>query len=190
MNSRGFVSLLVLAMLAIPFIHAAGLSDSLRRQSGQAIVREIEMEKAIALRSELEENTDFIIRSALLGEALKKAGPEEAKAEISARLMRYYEAESDERGNEIGFFNSRFAGSNYSLLLSGRNPEGLSAEDIESESVVTMNRLPNGIIEAEFFFTGGILREMQAFAIISEGKTRMVFVIPRNYVSRVVAVVP
>ncbi|MFA4906887.1 MAG: hypothetical protein WC602_01315 [archaeon] len=190
MNSRGFVSLLVLAMLAIPFLHAAGLSDSLRRQSGQAIVRETEMEKAVALRSELEENTDFIIQSALLEEALKQAEPEEARREISARLMRYYETESGERGNEIGLFNSRFAGSNYSLLLSEQNPEELSREDIESESIVTMNRLPNGTIEAEFFFTGGSLREMQAFAVISEGKTRMVFVIPRNYASRAVAVVP
>lgn len=185
MRKKGFVSLLLLAAFIPAYFYSASLCEEVLWRSESANEKIIGAEKALIVRTELEENTDFIIERTLAEHAGIGSTPEKAKEEIARRLISYYEDEALERGQSVSFWNSGFSGSDYSQLLFQREKSPLAEHDLKSESAVTITRAGNAV-EAEFVFTGGLLRDRQAFAIIEAGNARMVFVIPRNYTARMV----
>ena len=192
MNARGvFTFVIVLGFISVylMFLHSANAGAENLSSAGR---HALEMEKVNLVRSVLESNVDFLIEKTLESEFLSAdKDPEKLKLKVNEKLIGFFnkiENSQPYSGIEINFYSGTFTKNQYSRILYSKNKVKLNAKFLNENSNVLVVNIKDSVYIAEYSFTGGILKNKVAYAVIASENFKQLFLIPIDYVKRVVVV--
>ena len=161
MNNNGLFCFLML--LAFYTTQAAILEEqvTLKQEALKARSMSMEAEKATLTRAIMETTLDAIIEENLKQGVFLELEPDAIKANVNMALEKAFEKMRKP----------------YSLKFE-KEP---TAETLNRNSIVLVKRIGKKTVEAEYQYTGGLMKQNEVKAVISEGKVRQEFKIPIGY---------
>ena len=167
MNNKGiFCFLILLAFSAIQAEQFKGnRTQMLQLEKAKATAMEAEQLNAIKLSIEI--NTDKVVKQTIHEALLQNKEPEEIRDAVNQKLTQLFNATSEAYKTAKIEFKS----------TAGQ----LNTEFLNNNSKAIVSKIDKKTIAAEYVFTGGILKNQEAFAEITGKKTRQQFKIPIGY---------
>jgi hypothetical protein len=176
MNSNGLFCFFLVMLFTSSFI--------LLRAGGEREKNTLafEIEKTSFERAMLEQNTDFLIRKSIENEiAFGLLNPLEIKKNVCKKLFDFFkENEGENQGIKKSFYFQ-----DKSRLIKNR----LSLEELEMNSIAVVVAKKK-IVFAEFYYTGGLLKNNFLTADIESQGIIQKFMVPPEYSVRTVGVLP
>jgi hypothetical protein len=166
MNRRGLSCILLLAFLGIELAFLEK-SIALNRLEAEAMAAAFEAEQACFSRTVLEENTDLLVWETLRQGLSLGLENEELKAAVNARLVAFF-AESEKASGSSGISLEFLPESKSFFFLS------------ENTSLIQKKAAGKGL-EAEYCFTGGLLKNKEVKARVFGERVETEFRIPAGY---------
>jgi hypothetical protein len=163
MDSKGFFCfLLLLAFIAIELELLAGFGDA-GNEVAEATAPAFEAEKLALVRSLLEESVDSVVEEGLREGLLLELGPEGIKVGVNERLALLF----SEAGKAYGFVEFEAV---------SKSPAFLN----ENSSVI-VSRLGKKSIQAEYHFSGGVMKSNFVLVRIQGRQSVAEFMVPAGY---------
>lgn len=165
MNRGGFFCFVfVLAFLSAEVTFMQG-SSAENQEMLEAKIIAFDLEKTSFTRTLMENSVDSVLRESLRQGLVQNLGPEEIKDLANRNLELLFQRMETAYGQE----NLKFY------------PKEIGREFLNSNSVVLVTKLGEKTIEAEYCFTGGIMKENRVFAEIKGKEAKQEFQIPAGY---------
>lgn len=177
MNSKGFFSLLLLFAFVILLARVQEDINFQKQEILKAKAVMLQAEKANYLKTELEQNTDFIIEKTIERELKNgKSNPAELQARIVASLELFFKQMENEREGLTFYHSSSFLG--FKKIGKGKKEKFSGFGDWFKTIIVNVKE--NAFL-VEFEFTGGILKDNLVFAMLESKNQKQAFAIPTGY---------
>lgn len=178
MNSKGIFSAALLLFFIALTVKAGGLETSFSKETSKTQRMLLEIEKNSFLRTELETNTDFLIKQSVFLASTINPENEFVKEFTASNMDRFILMTKELRGNKTDFF------------LENKNTlekSGFSKEAFKELTNIMVLRGKN-FYEAEFNFTGGINKDRVFGAQIKSQNSSLDFFITPGYKSKILGI--
>ena len=191
MRGKGFFAFVMVIFFMLAAVESAGRSSSSFRSFSEANRIAMELESQNMLRTNLENNLDFVVEKTMRRQILLgNSDPVQLKLALDEKVFSFLqETQKSARPRNLEFFGATVYGNRYSENAAGTAHERLSMEFMNRNSVAFVERFGGAWI-AEYHFSGGLYRNNTVMGrIVSEdNETRTVFFLPAGYSKTVMVV--
>ena len=174
-NGKGLFCFLIVLAFAGMQLGFLNKTTGARQQLERAKAIAVEAEQMHAIKTGIEINADRIVEQTMRAALLQNKEPDEIRGSVNEKLLQFSRAvEEGYRGTaEINFYAT---------------DGSLSLRFLNENSKVSVSKLNNQSIAAEYTFTGGLLKNKAVIAEIKGEKTMQLFKIPAGYTVRATVV--
>ncbi|MBI4053568.1 MAG: hypothetical protein HY394_06050 [Candidatus Diapherotrites archaeon] len=191
MRGKGFFAFVLVIFFLLAATESAGRQSSSFRSFSEAHRIAMELESQNMLRSNVENNLDFVVEKTMRRQILLgSTDPAQLKLALDEKVFSFFlETQKNARPRNLEFSGATVYGNRYSENAGAAAQEKLSMEFIGRNSVAFVE-LAGGAWIAEYHFSGGLYRNSAVIGrIVSEdNETMTVFFLPAGYSKTVVVV--